>query len=132
MIKYVKERNVRGETTPPPHKRVLKHLIAPWTVGSKNLWVGLTIIERDSSSNPHSHRNLEEAFFVLSGRGQVKVDTEVIDVEPGTCIYVPINSRHQLINKGNKKLRVLACTSPPFAYDDFRRVHELTSQKEDR
>lgn len=125
MIKYVRESDVVGERTPPPHKRVLKHLVAPWTMGSKNLWVGVTIVDPDSSSNPHSHSNLEEVFYVLSGQGEIKVGNEVMNIEPGTCIYIPINTMHQLINKGSKKLKVLACTSPPFVYKKFRQDHEL-------
>jgi len=36
----------------------------------------------------HSHSTLEEVYVFLSGRGQMGLDDEVVDVQPGTVVRV--------------------------------------------
>ncbi len=123
-MKHVKEHEVEGESFPPPHARVIKHLAAPWTVGASRLWAGVTIIGPGSSSNPHLHDDAEEIFYVISGTGRIKVEEEEEDIAPGSCIFIPPKSLHQLLNTGQVELRVLAVTSPPFTATGFKEVHK--------
>lgn len=37
----------------------------------------------------HSHSELEEVYVFLEGEGQMGLDDEVIDVQPGTVVHVP-------------------------------------------
>lgn len=109
-----------------PYKRIIKHIVAPWTMGSENLWVGLTIIDPGNTSNIHSHQNQEEVFVVLSGRGKIMVNNEVANVEPGSVVFVPKGQVHQLINTdGEETLKVLPITSPPFIPDQFKKDHHI-------
>lgn len=42
----------------------------------------------------HTHRECEELYLFLRGRGEFKVDDQVFPVQPGTCIQVaPAGSR---------------------------------------
>lgn len=122
-MKHVKEHEVEGESFPPPHARVIKHLAAPWTVGTSNLWAGLTIIGVGSSSNPHLHDDAEEIFYVILGTGRVKVGEEEEEIAPGSCIFIPPKTLHQLLNTGHEELKILAVTSPPFTTTGFKKVH---------
>jgi len=122
-MKHVKEHEVEGERFSSPHARVIKHLAAPWTVGTSNLWAGLPIIGGGSSSNPHLHDDAEEIFYVISGSGRIKVGEEEEDIAPGSCIFIPPKTLHQLLNTGHEELRVLAVTSPPFSTTGFKKVH---------
>lgn len=122
-MKHVKEHEVEGEQFSPPHAREIKHLAAPWTVGTSRLWVGVTIIGQGSSSNPHLHDDAEEVFYVISGTGRVKVGEEEEEIVPGSCIFIPPKTLHQLLNTGHEELKVLAVTSPPFTTVNFKKVH---------
>ena len=122
-MKHIKETEIEGESFSEPYARVIKHLVAPWTVGSSNCWVGTTTLPGGSSSNPHLHEQSEEVFYVVLGTGQARVGEEVEDIGPGSCVFVPPNTLHQLLNNSDTELKVLAVTSPPFSQTGFKTAH---------
>jgi mannose-6-phosphate isomerase-like protein (cupin superfamily) len=67
---------------------------------------------------------MEEIFYVVSGHGRIRVGEDEEDIEPGSCIYLPIGSPHQLVNTGDETLKVVAASSPPFKLDAFAEVHK--------
>ena len=124
-MKHVREHEVEGFRAPAPHARTLKHLAAPWTIGSQNLWLGMSKIDPGSSSNPHHHDVQEEIFYVVSGHGQIVVGEERADVEPGSVVVVPPGQTHYLVNTSDETLKVLAAVAPPFEQRDFEAQHKL-------
>ena len=54
-MKIVREQEIHGDHIEAPNKRVIKHLSAPWTLGSRNLWVGTSTVEPGNETNAHSH-----------------------------------------------------------------------------
>ena len=123
-MKLIRESEVAGVRMAAPHARTLKHLVAPWTLGSQNLWVGMTKIDPNSSSNPHRHPRQEEVFYVVSGRGSISVGGELAAIEPGVLVLVPLDAEHQLVNDGDETLKVLSAVSPPFAQEEFDEQHQ--------
>ena len=122
-MRHVKEHEVEGERFERPYARIIKHLAAPWTLGTTKVWLGVSKIGPGSCSNPHGHDAAEEIFYVVSGHGKIRVGAEEEDVEPGSCVFVPIGEEHQLINTGDETLKVVAATAPPFQLDGFDAVH---------
>jgi mannose-6-phosphate isomerase-like protein (cupin superfamily) len=121
----VQEQDVSGERMPAPYARVVKHLAAPWTLGTAKIWLGISVIEPLSQSNPHAHEHQEEVFYCLSGQGRIRVAEEEAPLMPGTCVFVPEGQVHQLINSlPNEVLRVLSATAPAFSRDGWSGVHE--------
>ncbi|HFQ93782.1 MAG TPA: cupin domain-containing protein [Anaerolineae bacterium] len=49
---------------------------------------------------PHSHPDMAEVFLVLSGSGVITIDGTTCPLEPGTCVAVQPNERHELSNTG--------------------------------
>lgn len=125
-MKHVKEHEIAGVRADPPYARTLKHLVAPWTLQSDRVWVGMSKVDPDSRSNPHSHKMQEEVFYVVSGRGEIEVDDESEKVEPGSVVLVPPMAVHSLINTGDETLKVLSIVAPPFQRSDFDEVHMLS------
>lgn len=122
---FVQEQDVIGDRMDAPHARVVKHLIAPWNAGTSKLWMGISVIDPQSTSNPHAHEHQEEIFYCLSGRGRIKVGETEVPISPGSCIFVPEGVLHQLINtQSDELLRVLSATAPPFSRDGWTHVHE--------
>jgi len=123
-VRHVHESEVPGERARAPNSRTLKHLAAPWTLGTRRLWVGLSEIDPGSSSNVQSHES-EEVFYVVSGEGVVEVEGESQEVVAGSVVVVPSRARHRLVNPGGKALKVLCSAAPAFERDDFDRHHLL-------
>ena len=72
-VVHVNESEIAGERAPLPNARTLKHLAAPWTLGTERLWVGLSEIDPGSSSNLQSQES-EEAFYVVARQGEAAAD----------------------------------------------------------
>jgi quercetin dioxygenase-like cupin family protein len=124
-MKHIREHEVSGVRIPAPHARTLKHLIAPWTVGSTRMWVGMTKIDPRSRSNRHKHPDQEEIFYVVSGHGQITVGIENDSIGPGSLILVPPGVEHVLFNDSDETLKVLSVVSPPFERAEFVRQHAI-------
>jgi quercetin dioxygenase-like cupin family protein len=122
----VHERDAETEKIGPPHQRVIRHLAAPWNVGTKNVWIGTSSIDPGFTSNEHSHADQEEIFYCVSGSGRIKVDGEEARVEAGDLVYIRPGSKHQLINDGKVIFKVLAVVSPPFFPEKFKKDHQLS------
>jgi mannose-6-phosphate isomerase-like protein (cupin superfamily) len=129
-VRHVHEGEIRGERAPEPNARTLKHLAAPWTLGTTRLWLGLSEIDPGSSSNLQSHES-EEIFYVVSGQGVVEVDGESQQLEAGSVVFVPSGARHRLRNRGSGTLRVVCAAAPAFERGDFDRHHLLEARADD-
>lgn len=46
----------------------------------------------------HSHPDMNEVFFILSGTGQMRIDDTVVELEPGMCITVEAGEVHEIKN----------------------------------
>jgi mannose-6-phosphate isomerase-like protein (cupin superfamily) len=121
----VREQDVVGDRMAAPYARVVKHLAAPWTLGTTKIWLGISVVDPLSSSNPHAHQTQEEVFFCLSGRGRIRVDNEEAEIGPGSCVFVPPGAVHQLVNtQPDEPLRVLGATAPAFEQQGWNQVHD--------
>jgi mannose-6-phosphate isomerase-like protein (cupin superfamily) len=114
MVKYIVEKDAKGDIFPPPYQRTIRPLASPWTLGTTQIWLATDEIEPLQASDPHVHADREEVLFFISGKGRVRVDGEEIEVEPGYCVLFPMGSTHEVINTQNSILRFVAAVAPPF------------------
>lgn len=122
---YIHENDVEGDHIGPPHQRVIKHLAAPWNLGTTKVHLSSSAVDPGFTSNPHSHDDQEEVFYCVSGKGKIKVDDNEYDVGPGGVVFCPVNSTHQLINTGDEVFKCIAALSPPFVPEKYRKDHLL-------
>ena len=65
-----------------------------------------------------THRTVEEIWFFLSGRGEMwrklEGQEEVVPVESGVCITIPLGTWFQFRALGTEPLRALGVTMPPW------------------
>lgn len=70
------------------------------------------------TSRAVTHRTVEEIWFFLSGRGEMwrKQDDheEVVPVERGVCVTIPLGTRFQFRACGEEPLTAIAITMPPW------------------
>jgi mannose-6-phosphate isomerase-like protein (cupin superfamily) len=65
-----------------------------------------------------THRTVEEIWYVLSGRGEMwrrqGGREEVVGLETGVCLTIPLGVHFQFRALGDEALRVLGVTMPPW------------------
>lgn len=66
----------------------------------------------------HVHREVEEIYYFLEGRGRILVGDEFFDVEPGDSILHLPGVRHQTWNTGDARMVFLCCCAPAYEHDD--------------
>lgn len=119
--------DVEGTRFGAPYPREIKHLHTPWGTGAAHQWVGMSVVPPGSESNPHTHPEQEESFFVHEGVGEVVVDGAPVAVRPGSLVVIAPGELHQLRNTGDVPLRVLCSVAPPFTADQFDIAHDPNS-----
>jgi uncharacterized cupin superfamily protein len=84
-------------------------------IGAKKLGYNLVAVPPGKRAYPfHSHRAQEEMFFIVEGRGEVRIGAERFAVRAGDVIACPTGgpeTAHQIINTGKSELRYLALST---------------------
>jgi mannose-6-phosphate isomerase-like protein (cupin superfamily) len=64
------------------------------------------------------HKTVEEIWYFIEGNGEVwrkqGEKEEVVLVEPGVSLTIPVGTHFQFRNTGSKPLKFLICTMPPW------------------
>jgi mannose-6-phosphate isomerase-like protein (cupin superfamily) len=68
--------------------------------------------------SPHHHRQIEEIYYIVEGRGLMTVGDEEREVAAGDAIYVPRGQRHTLRNTSAEPIKLLLVCGPAFFYED--------------
>jgi mannose-6-phosphate isomerase-like protein (cupin superfamily) len=72
----------------------------------------------DQVSTAATHRTVEEVWFFLSGRGEMwraqQGREEVVSVERGVCLTIPLGTRFQFRSFGDEPLAAVGVTMPPW------------------
>ncbi len=94
-------------------KKVLRdtyYLIDPKECESRGLTMGHTTIYPTGSTTGHSHDDLEEVYYVVSGKGVMVVGDDEYEIETGDSLYVPPGEFHTTYQQGNLPLIVVWVT----------------------
>lgn len=71
----------------------------------------------------HYHKNMEEAYFVVEGEGEIELVDERIKIRTGDCVAIPRLAVHRINNTSSKDvLRFLSINSPSWQEDDMIQV----------
>lgn len=60
------------------------------------------------SYETHSHADHEEVYYIIGGRGRIKIDDEVARFRDGDAIYIPRRASHTITNDGEEMVEFLA------------------------
>ncbi len=64
----------------------------------------------------HTHREQEEVYMVLEGRGELLVDGEILPLQAGDLVRVDPASKRALNNPGETPLRIICAGAVPAGY----------------
>lgn len=130
-MKFVRESEAPKQVFEPPYKRTITHVVTPWTTGSEHVWLGTCVYPPGFTSNPHRHDNQEETFFCISGKGQIKVEGTLFDLEIGDAVYCAPGELHQCLNlEGKEDFKVVSVVTPPFTESSFKKDHTPKPENE--
>ena len=73
-------------------------------------------IPAGGATQRHWHRESEEFYFLLEGRGLMEIDGEQREVGRGDAILIPAGAWHQI--RATETLRFLCCCAPPYRHED--------------
>ena len=85
--------------------RKVQVTIHPRKNGAKQLTMGLFMIPPKGHSKLDTHPGIEEAYYILGGRGEIVVEGVKSKLEPGTSVYIPAGVEHQSFNLGEDELK---------------------------
>ena len=85
-------------------------LIDPEDSPSRNLKMGHTIIYPTGKTTGHAHEDMEEVYYILSGKGKMVVGEDEFPIQAGDAFYVPFGEYHVTYNTGNQSLAILWVT----------------------
>lgn len=75
------------------------------------------VLQPGQTSKPHSLRT-SEVYYVLSGTGEMHIDSETAPIEPGDAIYIPPLSRQFVRCTGLVPLVFLCIVDPAWQAAD--------------
>ena len=96
----------------------IRELLAPANSCIRNQTLAEARLPAGGSTTPHHHVKTEEIYYILEGRGLMRVAEETMAVEPGDAIAIPPQASHQITNIGSDLLRFLCCCAPGYQHED--------------
>jgi mannose-6-phosphate isomerase-like protein (cupin superfamily) len=88
-------------------------LLSPTNSRAKNVSIQISEIPIGAEQPVHSHAP-EQCYYIVRGKGLMRLDVETAEVNPGDAIHIPAGSRHGIRNIGDTVLEYLTANSPAF------------------
>ena len=92
----------------------LKPVFNPRTVGTKFLRFAVGTVAPGEGLVIHVHPGSEEVYYVIRGRGTVRLgeEREKVPIEEGMALYIPPGTPHGVKNTGDVELDVAFFVAP--------------------
>lgn len=97
---------------------VIRELMHPAVHGNRKQSLAEAIVPPASATVPHRHHQSEEVYHITAGQGLMRLGDEEFAVTVGDTICIPPGVPHSLSNTQQTELRLLCCSSPPYADED--------------
>ena len=102
------------------------------TVGAEALWLGIVTIPPGGRTKAHVHARHESAFYMMSGDGVEMWSGEGLGqrdtVRPGDYLFVPMNTLHVAVNRGDQPAVFIGCRNEPTAQESVVLHPELDAR----
>jgi mannose-6-phosphate isomerase-like protein (cupin superfamily) len=73
----------------------------------------------------HRHKVQEEVYFLVSGRAQVKLNDDVIEIEPWTAVRVPPGTARAFRASGDADAVFVTIAAPQAGFDDVEFIQDF-------
>jgi mannose-6-phosphate isomerase-like protein (cupin superfamily) len=75
------------------------------------------IVPAGQVSIPHALKT-SEVYYILEGQGEMHIDAEMSQVEPGDAVYIPPGGRQYIRNIGQTPLVFICLVDPAWRKED--------------
>jgi mannose-6-phosphate isomerase-like protein (cupin superfamily) len=96
-------------------------LLGKGDFGSTNLAITWVECGPNSQQPLHWHPDVEQAYVIVRGRGEMILGDEREEVGSGTMILIPPGTHHAIPNPDDETLVYVSAASPPFEPVDVDR-----------
>jgi putative monooxygenase len=90
----------------------VRTLLSPKTVGSTSGFMGVATIPAGDWISEHYHPYSEEFIYVVRGSITARLDGEPQPLDAGHALYIPINTKHRLMNEGDEEAFIVFHLGP--------------------
>lgn len=98
---------------------------------SKNLQLVLMAIQPGEEIGEETHDDRDQFFRVEKGKGEVWIDGHRSKIKSDIAIIVPAGARHNIVNTGDKLLRLYTLYAPPEHRDGIVRATKADADAEE-
>lgn len=92
----------------------------------KNVQVVIMSIPPGGEIGEETHPDNDQTLFLADGAGQVVLDGQAADFNPGDLVLVPAGTKHNFITKGDVSMKIITTYSPPHHPDGT--VHKTKAE----
>ena len=82
----------------------VRALLGPKTVGATSGFMGVCTIGPGEKVTEHYHPYSEEFMFMVRGTLTAELDGEPCELGAGQALFIPIGTRHRLLNHGDEEV----------------------------
>jgi len=79
---------------------------------TERMFCDVYCFEPGQEQSAHAHKGSDKVYYVLQGKGQVRVGQETKEFGPGGIALAPAGAEHSVRNPGPDRLTVLVFMSP--------------------
>ena len=94
------------------HGGALAEMVLDGRVLKELGFFALAILPPGNEIEPHRDV-MEEIYFILEGKGEMRVDDERRELESGSAIWIPVGALHGLVNTGEAACVIIVVASRP-------------------
>jgi len=107
-------------------REILAPRNAPATIHNQSL--AEATVAPGQATEAHYHARTEEIYYVLQGRGEMRIGSEARMVGPGDAVAIPPGAPHQITNSSaTEELVFLCCCAPAYTHEDTVMVDNLAA-----
>ncbi len=71
-------------------------------------YVSLARLQPSLSYKRHIHEDHEELYYIIKGKGIIKIDDDITNFQDGDILYIPAKTEHTIMNDGEEMIEFLA------------------------
>lgn len=97
-------------------------------LGAATLGARLWRLKPGQASTRHRHTRQDELYVLLEGRGRVRIEHELLTLEPLSALYVEADTVRQVFNDSDADALWLVVGAPPEAANTLEMTPEQLAQ----
>jgi len=96
----------------------IRELLAHRNSVIRNQSLAEATLRTGQSTRAHFHPRAEEIYYILQGKGLMRMNGKEFLVGPGHAIAIPAGTPHQMHQQGHEDLVFLCCCAPGYEPED--------------